>query len=107
MDWSKLTNLLGLGIYDNALSGNELLDNISDIHCYDSRLAAGSIDAIQWPASLKRLELNNNPDLHGTVTKKLVLQCSKGITFSGCKPKYGAGGKMNEEFLSFPYLVWA
>ena len=68
-------------------------------------MAAGSIDAIQWPASLTWLTLNNNPDLHGTVTKKLVLQCSGGITFSGCKPKYGAGGKMNEEFLSFPYLV--
>ena len=68
-------------------------------------MAAGSIDAIQWPASLTRLLLNNNPDLHGTVTKKLVLQCSRGIQFSGCKPKYGAGGKMNEEFLSFPYLV--
>ena len=68
-------------------------------------MAAGSIDAIQWPASLKTLFLNNNPDLHGTVTKKLVLQCSKGIMFGGCKPKYGAGGKMNEEFLSFPYLV--
>ena len=68
-------------------------------------MAAGSIDAIQWPASLTSLYLANNPDLHGTVTKKLVLQCSMGITFSGCKPKYGAGGKMNEEFLSFPYLV--
>ena len=50
------------------------------------------------------LRLNNNPDLHGTVTKKLVLQCSGGITFSGCRPKYGDDG-MNEEFLSFPYLV--
>ena len=68
-------------------------------------MAAGSIDAIQWPASLNRLWLANNPDLHGTVTKKLVLQCSRGIKFAGCKPKYGAGGKMNEEFLSFPYLV--
>ena len=70
-----------------------------------SDCAAGSIDAIQWPASLNCLTLANNPDLHGTVTKKLVLQCSNGIMFAGCKPKYGAGGKMNEEFLSFPYLV--
>ena len=28
-----------------------------------------------------------------------------GMTFSGCKPKYTANGKLNTEFFSFPYFV--
>ena len=39
------------------------------------------------------------------ITKHLILQCSKGIKLTGCKPRCSADGTMNEDFLSFPYLV--
>merc|ERR1712166_1474341 len=53
--------------------------------------------------SLKMLSIHNNPGLHGTITKALVLQCEY-IKFSGCKQRVAANGDMNTTFLAFPYL---
>jgi len=83
-DFSENTALEYLALHDNDLEGD--------------------IGFLNRCTSLTKLSINNNPGLHGTITKALVLQCERGIKFSGCKGRVAANGSMNETFLAFPYL---
>lgn len=68
---------------------------------------SGNVPAtFPWPKSLKMLVLDKNPDLAGTISKALVLQCER-ITFGKCKDKFKnyQTREVNEEYMKGPYLV--
>ena len=74
------------------LSGNQIktFPDIAHLHALTSlylenNALHGPLPDIKFLATLTLLWLKNNPLLHGALPKSLVAQCTRGLTFSGCR----------------------
>lgn len=60
-----------------------------------------------WPTSLRMVMIENNPLLHGKIPKQLLVQCTGGLAFGGCKERHECTPeeKLRNEYLRFPFVV--
>jgi hypothetical protein len=61
----------------------------------------------EWPTSLGELRVQGNPNLAGTISAKVILQCES-IRYRDCKPRYDAFlKKKNDVWMTGPFIVGA
>jgi hypothetical protein len=104
----KLLESLDLG--DNRLTGKicefgqlARLQNLS----LDSNHLSGNVPE-RWPATLKHLKLNSNPDLSGIITKAAILQCDQ-ASYHDCKARWQCTDEEKAKglWMAGPFIVGA
>jgi hypothetical protein len=100
LDWDKQhEQLLFLFLAESHLSG--VLPDIFDVFgslvviALASNNLKGSLPT-HWPASLKVLLVNDNPELTGVISKSLIVQCDS-ICYHGCKQQWQCTSEQQEE----------